>query len=267
MITSSLVRYPLALLYILILLGAFGSTAQADDGQEALLHPQRASLRELGRRLFFDARFSQDGTVSCAACHQPERAFSDGKRVAQGVHGRQGTRNTPSLRHTVSTQAMFWDGRRPSLETQVLDPFINPHEHGLHDHAELLRRLRESPEYDALLHETPSLLSTEAQLTVVAAALSAYVRSLAPTATRLDRYLFHGETSALQPNERRGLELFRGQAQCTTCHHIDSAGELPKPAYLRGAFGHSDVSRSRCWYWRKTWSSVPLYLAQRSANM
>ena len=34
-----------------------------------------------------------------------------------------------------------------------------------------------------------------------------------------------------------------------------------------GAFGHSDVSRSRCWYRTNTCSRVPLYLAQRSANM
>jgi len=34
-----------------------------------------------------------------------------------------------------------------------------------------------------------------------------------------------------------------------------------------GTFGHSDVSCSRCWYRINTWSSVPLYLAHRSANI
>ena len=32
---------------------------------------------ELGRRLFFDRRLSADGSLSCASCHRPDRAFSD----------------------------------------------------------------------------------------------------------------------------------------------------------------------------------------------
>ena len=42
---------------------------------------------ERGRQLFFDKRLSRDGTLSCAGCHDPERAFSDGRKVAVGVGG------------------------------------------------------------------------------------------------------------------------------------------------------------------------------------
>jgi cytochrome c peroxidase len=38
----------------------------------------------LGRKLFFDKRLSRDGTVACASCHDPARAFSDGRTVAHG---------------------------------------------------------------------------------------------------------------------------------------------------------------------------------------
>ena len=201
-----------------------------------------AALLPLGRTLFFDARLSVDGTVSCASCHRPEQAFADGRPVAQGVYGRQGTRNTPSLRHVIATQEMFWDGRRPNLEAQVLDPFINPHEHGLPDHAELLRRVRERPDYAALLPDTLSPPDDQVLLAVLAQALSAYVRSLTPPETRIDRYLFHGDSSALQPNERRGLELFRGQAQCATCHPIGpSAAPLTDGAYHSLALGFDQL--------------------------
>ena len=37
---------------------------------------------ELGRRLFNDRRLSRDGTIACASCHDPGRAFSDGRALA-----------------------------------------------------------------------------------------------------------------------------------------------------------------------------------------
>ncbi len=121
--------------------------AEAADKHSRATRAQSAALTELGRTLFFDPRFSQDGKVSCVSCHQPEKAFTDGRVVAQGVHDKQGTRNTPSLRNATYTPAKFWDGRRADLDSQVLDPFINAQEHGLRDHAELLQKLRERTDY------------------------------------------------------------------------------------------------------------------------
>jgi cytochrome c peroxidase len=46
----------------------------------------------LGRSFFFDKRLSGDGSVACSSCHDPERAFSDGRAGAVGVFGRQGRR-------------------------------------------------------------------------------------------------------------------------------------------------------------------------------
>jgi len=183
-------------------------------------------MTELGRTLFFDARFSQDGKVSCASCHQLEKAFTDGRVVAQGVHDKQGTRNTPSLRNATYTQAKFWDGRRADLDSQVLDPFINAQEHGLRDHEELLQKLHESTHYNKLWHRAFVSVVTRAALTDLAQALSAYIRGLKQTNTRLDRYLFRQDETAFSLNERRGLELFRGRAQCTTCHLIGKS-EVP----------------------------------------
>src|SRR5215470_10881219 len=50
---------------------------------------------DLGRQLFFDARLSPSGRVSCSSCHRPERAWSDGR--PRGVGLRTSRRNTPSL--------------------------------------------------------------------------------------------------------------------------------------------------------------------------
>ena len=204
---------------VAVLVASIGQSQAAAEHSQ-LARSRSAALTELGRTLFFDARFSQDGTVSCASCHRPESAFADSKVVAQGVQGRRGTRNTPSLRNATYTQAAFWDGRRPNLESQVLDPFFNPSEHGLHDHADLLRKLEESTGYHELWQNALGLSIKHAKPTDIAQALSAYVRSLKQTNTRLDRYLFRRDGTAFDLAERRGLELFRGRAQCTTCHLI-----------------------------------------------
>src|SRR6266481_6471897 len=91
-------------------------------------NPLTAEKIELGRRLFFDRRLSRDGSISCASCHDPERAFSDGRAVAVGVSGRQGRRNAPALINRGYGRLFFWDGRVSTLEEQVLKPIQDPNE-------------------------------------------------------------------------------------------------------------------------------------------
>src|SRR5882724_11818464 len=91
-------------------------------------NPLTTESVELGRRLFFDRRLSRDGSVSCSSCHDPERAFSDGRAIAVGVLGRQGRRNAPALINRGYGRSFFWDGRVATLEDQVLKPIEDPNE-------------------------------------------------------------------------------------------------------------------------------------------
>ena len=91
-------------------------------------NPITADKIELGRRLFNDRRLSRDGSISCSSCHDPERAFSDGRRVAAGVFGRIGRRNSPALVNRGYGRLFFWDGRVATLEEQVLKPIEDPNE-------------------------------------------------------------------------------------------------------------------------------------------
>jgi len=176
--------------------------------------------------LFFDRGLSRDGTISCASCHQPDKAFTDGKPLAAGIGGQRGTRNTPSLRLAAFAAAQFWDGRRPTIEAQVLDPFLNPREHGLKDLDEVLRQIRERTEYGLWFQRALAIPPHTATPDDVARALGAYVRSLKLTDTPLDRYLFRGDKRALNEAAQRGLALFRGRAGCSGCHLI-GAREAP----------------------------------------
>jgi cytochrome c peroxidase len=158
------------------------------------LTPQKIAL---GRRLFFDKRLSFDGTVACASCHDPKRAFSDGRKVARGIGGAEGTRSAPAIINRGYGRTFFWDGRAKSLEQQALEPILNPKELGM---------------TEALVESRTGLKIAE-----VTAALASYVRTIRSGDSRFDRYAA-GKSGALNEQEKMGLALFRGKARCSTCH-------------------------------------------------
>jgi cytochrome c peroxidase len=97
---------------------------------EAALVPRDNPLTEeklkLGKRLYFETRLSTDGTISCASCHNPEKAFIDPSSFSSGVGGKKGTRQAPTVINRVFGTRQFWDGRAASLEEQALGPIQNP---------------------------------------------------------------------------------------------------------------------------------------------
>ncbi len=160
-------------------------------------NPMTAQSVDLGRRLFFDRRLSATGTISCATCHAPDRAFSDGRPVSVGVRGRAGHRNAPALINRGYGRAFFWDGRTTTLEEQVLRPIEDPSELG----------------------STVERAASRAGVTPaeLAGALASYVRSILSGDSPFDRYA-SGDREALTAEEQAGRALFRGKANCTACH-------------------------------------------------
>lgn len=111
---------------------------------------------ELGHALFADPGLSSDGTMSCATCHDPTRAFADGKPVAEGrvpLH-----RNTPSLLNVAHQRWLFWDGRIDTLWGQALEPIENPHEMAS-SRVDVLRHIASTPRlrrgYEASFGDLP----------------------------------------------------------------------------------------------------------------
>jgi cytochrome c peroxidase len=153
----------------------------------------------LGRKLFFDTRLSQDGTVSCAACHLPEHGFADPRAHSIGVGGRTTPRNAPSLFNRALGKSFFWDGRVARLEEQVLMPIENQDEMGI-PVAQVLERLGGT--------------LTREQL---GAALAEFVRGVWIGDSPVDRFQ-GGEFAALAPEERLGLWVYESKGRCWRCH-------------------------------------------------
>lgn len=172
----------------------------------------------LGRELFFDKRLSGDGKISCATCHDPDRAFADGKPVAEGIDGRRGNRNTPTVIDAAYNAAQFWDGRRKTLEEQVLDPMFDANEHGMRSRDDLIRLIRDDAGYAARFEKVFGIEPTRITPVEVSRALAAFVRSLVSGNSPADRYLYGGDKTALSSEQIRGLDVFRGGAQCASCH-------------------------------------------------
>jgi cytochrome c peroxidase len=84
----------------------------------------------LGQKLFFEPRLSADGTVACASCHDPARAFTDGRPTSVGIQGRVGQRNAQTILNALYNKHQFWDGRVTTLEQQAALPITNPFEMG-----------------------------------------------------------------------------------------------------------------------------------------
>jgi cytochrome c peroxidase len=189
-------------------------------------NPQTPEKVALGRALFEDERLSADGKVSCSTCHQPDRAFTDGRTVAQGIRQRVGTRNTPTLLNSAYLTSLFWDGRRKSLEEQAADPLVNPVEHALGNHDELLATVRADAAYAAGFRAAFGIGPESIGIEHVVKALAAFERTLVAGDSPLDRYRYGGDPSALSPAQLRGLGLFTGRARCATCHTLGSENAL-----------------------------------------
>ena len=182
-------------------------------------NPLTPAKVELGRQLFFDQRLSADGSVSCSTCHDPKLGFADGKKTSEGIHGRHGTRNSPTVLNAMFNSTIFWDGRADSLEDQAKQPLINVDEMGNASHEEVVKRVAAIPEY---AEQFQRIFGADVTMDALAKAIAAYERTLVSGNAPFDRFLA-GERNALSEAAQRGFNLFRGRARCTVCHNVNQS--------------------------------------------
>jgi cytochrome c peroxidase len=183
-------------------------------------------LAEVGKQLFSDKRLSADGSVSCATCHIPERQFTDGRPVARGLAQHALTRHTPSLLNVRYATSLFWDGRASDLATQVRTPLLGPTEHGLLDEQTVANIVRRDAAYATAFARLLGVRKDALSIRDVGTALAAYETTLLAGDSAFDRYLYGHDAKAMTPAAVRGLALFRGRAQCESCHRIGESSAL-----------------------------------------
>lgn len=203
-------------------------------------NPMSQAKVDLGRRLFFDPRLSVTGRYSCASCHQPWRAFSDGRALAVGATGATLPHNALALVNVAYRISLGWTRREPrTLEAQMLEPMLNEHpvELGLKGHErELCQALTAAPGYAAgfaaAFTESGDAARGEpcpagpVTFMRIVRAIAAFERTLISGGSAFDRYVFGGEHAALPATAKRGMALFfSARVGCSGCHSgINFAG-------------------------------------------
>ncbi len=186
-------------------------------------NPQTPEKVALGRRLFFDGKLSRDGTVACATCHDPARAFTDGRPTSMGIDGRVGQRNAPTVMNALYNATQFWDGRAPTLEAQAALPIVNPFEMGQPTVDDAVRAVAADSSYRAAFQ---SVFGREPQAADLLRALASYERTLIAYGTPFDHFIA-GEADAIGSDAKRGWALFNGRGRCNKCHALSESTPDP----------------------------------------
>ena len=169
---------------------------------------------ELGKMLFFDPRLSGSEWISCATCHNPALAWSDGLPTMIGNGMAKGGRSTPTILNTAYNQMQFWDGRAKTLEEQALGPIQAPGEMN-QDLENLAKRLTAIEGYRKAFDKAyPNEgISKES----IAKAIASFERTVVSTEAPFDKWR-KGDKKAISISAQRGFKVFADKANCTACH-------------------------------------------------
>jgi cytochrome c peroxidase len=193
-------------------------------------NPMSEAKVALGRRLFFEPRLSVNGRYSCASCHDPSRAFSDGRPLAMGATGETLPHNALALVNVAYNVSFGWtEPRVRSLEAQMRKPMLSRHpiELGLAGlEARLCAALGADPQYAAAFAaafpqqgEPQQNAAAPVTFDHLVKAIAAFERTLISGDSPFDRYVFGGEHGALSEEAKRGMALFFApDVGCAQCH-------------------------------------------------
>ncbi|MFD2562605.1 cytochrome-c peroxidase [Aquimarina rubra] len=190
----------------------------ADQSQKEITEDQIL----LGKKLFYDSNLSTDKNISCASCHQPEKAFTDGLKTSKGI-----TRNSPTLLYSALQQDFFYDKRAGGLEGQIISVVENENEF----HSDLETLEKAVIENDTYVAEfSKAYPNREINNNDIRNAIASYIRSLIPFNSKFDRNI-NGLENTLSQNAIHGFNLFNGKAKCATCHFAPLFNGTVPPDY------------------------------------
>jgi cytochrome c peroxidase len=179
-------------------------------------NPQSPAKIALGERLFFDGRLSADGSVACSTCHDPARAFTDGRPTSMGINGRLGQRNAPTILNALYNKTQFWDGRVKTLEEQAALPIVNPIEMGQPSMDAAVMRIAAIAEYRDAFRD---VFGRPPNGTDLVRAIASYERTQVSFDSPFDHFI-GGDENAIDDSAKRGWELFNTRGRCSKCHAL-----------------------------------------------
>ena len=175
--------------------------------------PYDEAKAALGFKLYHDTRLSVDNTVSCASCHGLNTAGVDNKQFSEGVEGKLGGVNAPTVFNAVYNFVQFWDGRAVTLADQAAGPPVNPVEMASPNFDAIVAKLNKDKKF---VREFKKVYPEGISQATITDAIEQFERTLITPNSRFDKYL-RGDDNAITVEELQGYELFK-KYNCATCH-------------------------------------------------
>ncbi|MFT3682955.1 MAG: cytochrome c peroxidase [Ferruginibacter sp.] len=174
----------------------------------------------IGKMLFSDRLLSGNNEYSCATCHDPAKAFTDGLSKSIAIDGSNTlNRNAPTLLNVIYQKAFFYDGRAYQLEQQAFDVIHNPAEMKS-SLADIVIRLQQNEKYKTLFAKAfVNTIDEHITPYAVQKVLAEYEKTLVSFNSRFDKYLI-GDAAVFNKREINGYNLFAGKALCGSCHFM-----------------------------------------------
>jgi cytochrome c peroxidase len=215
----------------ILLHGPWPPPARRDPSNRVSGKPEAIAL---GEKLFFEPRLSGTGSVLCATCHAPFRFFQDDR--ARGFGLQDVDRNTPTVVNAAFSRWYGWDGANDSLWSQSLRPLLDAREMNASiGHVAGVVRGLFAADYEKAFGRKPS--ANDEELFVDAGkALAAFQETLISARTPFDDLrdaLQKGIASEYPAAARRGLKIFVGKGNCSTCHF--------GPTFTNGEFADTGI--------------------------
>ena len=177
-------------------------------------NPMTEAKIELGKMLFFDPMLSGNNAMPCSACHLPEAGWAVQDKISFGYPGTTHWRNSQTIVNSAYYSKLFWAGASRSLEAQARSAARG----GVAGNGEddmMEARLAFVPEYRKRFREVFGDVWPRIRHAYMA--IAAFERTIVQTDTPFDEYM-RGDDAALSDQQKRGLELFAGKANCIACH-------------------------------------------------
>jgi cytochrome c peroxidase len=197
------------------------------------------ALENLGKKFFFDTRLSQNNTKSCATCHAPQFAFTDGYRKSSGIYADETKRNAPTLLNTRFLKSLTWADDVKSYQAQILKPLFSKHpvEMGLDStDFSILKRFQNDTAYQFLFKKVYKKNIQYLNYQDIINAIAAYENTLVRFESQYDKGNYISEI---------GKQLFFSKKfQCNTCHTA--------PLFTTGKMAKSFISDNDNGFFDKT---------------
>lgn len=214
---------------MLALVGATAGAAlaQAPDLQPLPEQKINQAMADLGKYLFFDHRMSGDAALSCATCHDPKKGWTDGQALGKAYPASEYFRNTPTILNATLKSRYHWDGRLDGSDAGTLvrdqiteSVFMNM------DARLMQERVKQVPEYFAMWQKFRKDDPNGMRIFNV---IGEYIKTVTSKNVPFDKFKA-GDANAMSAEAKAGYEVFKGKANCVSCHNgpVGSDGKLHK---------------------------------------